>query len=507
MKIRKRISILFILPALLSVVVNGQVRQPHSLYFMETIPQISQINPAFQPRANGYVMLPNVNIDICSDLALKNILQKQGDGWVTPVEKQYDYSKLRRAIGKNATMFNLSADIDILGFGFRTDNGYFSFGWSEHVSGNFALPSDLFKITDEGFAQKSLDFSPLRTRGMAYMQLLFGYSHKVNDKLTIGVNVKPLMGQVAVSSKIDKFKLNTGETQWDLDAKGCFYTSSFIDEIKTNAEGKIESLDDITIKEFADYSINDWINNYTNFNNPGIAFDIGASYRINERLTVSASLNNLGFISWKQDLNSISFNGKYTFNGVNYDIINDKEDGFGKLFENLLDSIGDAMNYDVKKDKFSTSLTPVLHAGALYNLNRAISVGFLSRSAFWKNGVRQSFNASVYLQPYSFVAMNMGATYQVKGSVHLGGGFTFLLGPLQFFFLIDNVPVYYSTLKLYNEEYDVDLGKNVKNMVFDLPYAPERMKNLTFRTGFNLVFGKHGYMNRPMLDKGKSSWN
>ena len=175
MKIEKKYSFVFILTALLGAIVNGQVRQPHSLYFMETIPQISQMNPALQPRANSYVMLPNVNVDLCSDLALKNILQKQGDRWYTPLEKQYDYKKLRRAIGKNAAMFNIGVDVDMLGFGFRTGKGYFSFGLSEHVSGNFALPSDLFKVTDKGFPNGTkLDLSPMRTQGVVYMQFLFG---------------------------------------------------------------------------------------------------------------------------------------------------------------------------------------------------------------------------------------------------------------------------------------------------------------------------------------------
>ena len=502
MKTGRRYSFIFILPALLCATVNGQVRQPHSLYFMETIPQISQMNPALQPRANSYVSLPNVNIDFCSDLAVKNILQKQGDSWYTPVEKQYDYKKLRRAIGKNATMFNLGVDVDFIGFGFRTYNGYFSFGLSEHVSANFALPSDLFNVTDKGFPDgTALDFSPLRTRGLAYMQLLLGYSHKVSDKLTIGVNVKPLIGHAAAVSKIDKVELLTGTQQWDLDAKGNIYSSGFVDKIITNEKGKIESFDSIKIKDFKNYKVEDALSDYIlNFNNLGVAFDFGAAYRFDERLTVSASLNNLGFISWKNDLNSISFGGKYNFNGVTYDYPNDKN--FGDLFSTLGDSIANALNYDVKQNKFMTSLTPVLHVGASYKLTEGISVGLLSRSAFWKNGVRQSFNGSIYLQPYSFVSMNLGATYQVKGSVHLGGGFQFLLGPLQIYFLVDNVPVYYSTIKVFK----ADQG-DVIETTLDLPYAPERFKTVTMRVGFNLVFGRHGYVNKPMLDKGKSSWN
>jgi len=458
---------------------------------METIPQILQMNPALQPRANGYIMLPGVNIDLLSDLAAKDILQKQGNSWYTPVEERYDYDKLRKSIGNKATMSNVDADIDVLGFGFRTGNGYFSFGVSEHLSGNFSLPSDLFKIIDKGFPDKTtLDFSPLRSQGMMYMQLLFGFSGKVNDKLSIGLNVKPLFGQFAYSSKIDKFEIRTGEQQWRIDAKGNIYSSAPINVIMKEDDPKKIDKGEVR-KEIDDYKPRDWVANYvTAFNNPGIAFDLGAAYQINERFTVSASLNNLGFISWENDLNSISFSGKYSFNGLDYDVSSD--DKIKDLFKSLGDSIADAMNYSVHKDKFKTPLPPVVHAGASYRLSNAVSVGFLSRSVFWENCFRQSFNTSLYLQPYSFVAMNMGVNYQVKGNVHLGGGFMFLLGPLQLYLLIDNVPVYYSTLQ-------IDGNDKIS--------VPERMKTITARTGLNFVFGRHGYVNRPMLDKRTSSWN
>ena len=480
----------FIWIAMFGVAVNGQVRQPHSLYFMETIPQISQMNPAFQPRANVYVMLPaNINIDMVGDLALKDILQQQGDKWYTPIEKQYSYAQLRRSIGEKTTMMNNGIDLDIIGFGFRLNNSYLSFGISEHVTSIFALPSDMFKVTENGFPDgTSLDFSPLRTQGMMYKQILIGYSGKLSDKLTIGVNVKPMFGQVAFASKIKKFDIHTGERQWDLDVKGDIYSSLPVDQVITDENGKI---DEIKFRDVDEYKFNDWLQDYgTDLNNPGIALDIGAAYQMNERLALSVALNNLGFISWKEDLNGLNFNGKTTFNGVAYDYSTDDIDD---LFKNLGDSILAAFNYKVQHDKFKTVLPPLLYAGASYQLSRSISVGLLSRTVFWKNNVRQSFNMSLCLQPYSFVAFNAGATFQVKGSIYMGGGLTFFLGPLQFFLLADYIPVYYSTLR-------IDDGDKI-------PYVPEQYKTFTVRTGLNLVFGKHGYVNKPMLDKGKSSWN
>jgi len=482
--------------ALLGVSINGQVRQPHSLYFMETIPQISQMNPALQPRANGYVMLPSVNIDFVSDLAMKDILQKDGNNWHSPVEKQYDYARLWKSIGKKAAMFNIGTDIDIIGYGLRAGNGYFSFGISEHISSNFALPGDLFNITDKGFPDKTIfDFSPLHYQAITYKQFLIGYSRKVNNRLTVGINIKPLFGQFAIKTDIQNFNLHTKEDQWNINAKGNVYSSLPCDVIM-NEENKI---DEIKYRDaLDDYQFKDWFQDYgTTFRNPGIAFDLGASYRINERITASLSLNNLGFISWKEDLNSISFDGKYKFNGLYYDL--SKDDGVKDLFQNLLDSITDVMNYKVMHNKFKTALPPVLHVGASYQLTESLSAGFLSRSVFWENCFRQSFNLSAYFQPYSFVAFNAGATWQMKSNVFLGGGLTFFLGPLQIYILADHIPVFYSTLT-------IDGNRLELSDTFPVP-IPERMKTVTVRAGLNLIFGKHGYTNKPMLEKRKNSWN
>ena len=483
--------------ALLSAAVNGQVRQPHSLYFMETIPQISQMNPAFQPRANGYVMF-NVSGDILTDLTVKDIFQKQGANWVTPIEKQYDYNKLHNSIGKKAVAVNGGGIADI-GFGYRMGNGYFSFGVSEHAIGNFALPSDLFKITENGFPMgTNLDFSPLRTQGIAYMQILIGYSAKVSNRLSIGMNIKPLLGQAAVATKIDEFTLQTSEQQWEMNAKGNVYSSLPIEEVITDADGKIKK---INFKEIKDYKATDFVNKYViALNNPGIALDLGAAYQINERLNVSASLNNLGFISWNNDLNGITFKGQYTFNGVHYDA--SKNEKIKDLFKELGDSIADAMNYVVHHDKFKTMLPPVLNAGVAYDLSKSMSVGLLSHSVFWQKDFRQSFNASFNLQPYSFFSLNAGATWHVKDNVYLGGGFALLLGPVQLYLLVDNVPVRYSALTIDNKRLEFDLF----NKQHPIP-IPEQMKSITGRLGLNFVFGRHGYVNKPMLDKGRSSWN
>jgi hypothetical protein len=177
--------------------IAGIAQNPSSLYFMETIPQLTRINPAMQPRANGFFALPSVSLNIHSDLACKDFIQKSGNQWHLPYEAEYSYKDLYKRIGNSYDlMFN--SEIALFGFGFRMGKGYLSFTVSEKVETQFGLAKDLFKITEEGLPDGSKhDFSKFYAKALAYSQLSIGYSHKITDELTVGVNIRPLLGTAA----------------------------------------------------------------------------------------------------------------------------------------------------------------------------------------------------------------------------------------------------------------------------------------------------------------------
>ncbi|MDR3184928.1 MAG: DUF5723 family protein [Prevotellaceae bacterium] len=481
MKLKSIACLVF--PLLCGAAIPAHSQDLAALYFMDVIPQTTQLNPAFQPRGNVFVSLPSVHLGFRSDLAVKNILQQHGSQWYLPIEKQFDYALLYGAIGKKSTMFNANADINLLGFGFRLGKGYLSFGISEQIVVTAALPSDLFKIPEAtSLDDATLDFSPLRMKAMVYKQISIGYSRIINDRLTVGVNLKPLFGQVALSTKLEKFTIKTGVNEWAVDIKGEAHSSTPI----TLKEKEGDEFPDIEMNEM---ETSDYVSKYgTSLSNPGIALDLGATYRYNEWFTFSAALNNLGFISWRNDLNGLSFGGHYTFNGITYSTADDDTD---KPFDALADTLKTIVDYHTQHERFSTSLPPVLYLGATCHLTKSISVGLLSRSTFWSKGYRQNLNLSLNLQPYSFVALNLGLNQQIKGNTYFGGGFSLYLGPLQFYLLTDYIPVRYSTVTIDGDK---------------IPFVPERQKEIIIRTGLNFVFGKSGYVSRPMLDKRKANW-
>lgn len=467
---------LFLISSMVACATGLYSQNPMALYFMETIPQTTLINPAMQPRANKFYALPSINQVFQSDLAFKDVFQKSGNEWVTLNSERFNYNKLYKVLGSTAN-FNEYADINFFGFGFRTGKGYFTFTLSERFVVQSGIPADMFKIMESGFPDNShFKLSTLRQKGMLFKQLSFGYSHELTDKLTIGANLKPLFGQLALVTDIDRFSLYTNRLEWEVVVDGKIYSSLPIDVEYTQGEfpDKIDSKD-LEDKDIIKYG--------TSFSNPGLATDLGAVYKLNGRWTFSAALNNLGFINWRKDLNNLSFKGNYVFDGVSVDATN--KDNLDDAFDDILDSLKTVINYKTDHKPFSSGLTPSFYLGASYHLNHAISLGFLSRSIFQKQSFRQDLSLSANLQPYSFVAFNINLSQRINGSTFAGLGMTFLLGPLQFYVLTDHLPLRYSNVEIDGDKFPVNV----------------RQKDITIMTGLNFVFGRHGYRDKPMISR------
>ena len=455
-------------------------QDPMSLYFMETIPQLSRINPAMQPRANSFVALLSGSVSLMSDLAIDDILQKQGNNRYTFLEEQFDYNKFYNRLG-NAWNIDANAEANLLGFGFRSGRGYFTFNLSIKADAQNALPSDIFRITETGLTGK-LDLAPLKHKSLVYKQISIGYSHEITDRLTLGVNLRPIFGLAALMTDIKRFDINTSLDNWEFVLEGDVYSSVPTVTVTDNPNNDFPD-----IKEDFKSLEDDYMKYAKSLSNPGFAADFGVVYKLTDRLILSAALNNLGFIKWKDDLNSMSADGSFLFEGME---INDTDVDFDEYFDELEEKFKTELDYKIGTKAFSNSLTPSLYVGASYQLTDAISAGFLSRSILQENGVRQNFNLSANVQPYSFVSFNVNLNQNVRGGTYAGMGLSLYLGALQIYVLTDYIPLRYSN-------YDITInGYNER-----LKYLPTRAKEVTVMAGLNLVFGKKGFQNKPMLNR------
>jgi len=121
----------------------------------------------------------------------------------------------------------------------------------------------------------------------------------------------------------------------------------------------------------------------------GMAFDFGATYKIDDDWTVSAALLDLGFIGWSNNMQAVNRQTSFEFNGF-HDVAVKKEDAMGNPKDNSLESQGDRyadqiadfanLSSDGDKGSRSTGIGATINFGCEYTLPayRQLKFGFLS---------------------------------------------------------------------------------------------------------------------------------
>lgn len=477
---KKYIVSLFLIP-LFALNINAQ--HPLSLYYLEGIPQTININPAMTPRANVFVGIPVINsvyTGFNADILSSNILQVENGELITPLQMEYDYEAFYKRIGKAA---NFDVDFLLMPFivGWKTNRGYVSIGITEKANAAFALPKDLFSIIENGgFKLGSIyDFSALNFDMSYHREFSFGYAYEISNKLRLGAHLKVLQGLAAVKTNIEKFDIGV-----DADRQ---YGTAIDAEIMMSAPLEVD-FDNDNLPSSAKFTIEDISDavdkGLLNFSNPGFAFDLGAEYELNNRWSFSGSINDLGFISWKSDLTSISLKGDYYLPDLVMEIGTWKLDSLVFPTDNIEDSIKDAFEFNVGSKSFKTSLGPKIYLGTQYHLNHYLSLGAISRTTFRTNNFRQEFNVSANFNLYHMLTTNVNYTYTINGINTVGFGFALRAAFLQLYFAADYMPITYREYQFENDNSSI--------------IGPVGLENFNFMVGLNLIFGSKGWKDKPM---------
>ena len=110
----------------------------------------------------------------------------------------------------------------------------------------------------------------------------------------------------------------------------------------------------------------------------GLAFDLGAVYKLNQDWTFSAAFTDIGFISWSNNMEA-STNGVHTFNTDDY--IFDPDD-FGSTWDVMGDRLSALYELEDNGDtgRRNRALSATMNAGAEYvfPLYRPLSFGVLN---------------------------------------------------------------------------------------------------------------------------------
>lgn len=474
---KKQAKYILVLLALCIGSLNMNAQQVNTMYFLENAPVRHYLNPAFQPLSGFYFGIPVLGY---TQLGL-------GNNSFTIHSFTLPKDDIFQSI-KPTTLLRTDLQINLLDFGFRTKKSYWSFALTEKIDGQLGLPKDLFKLAFYGTPEienNRYNLASLNFGVNAYTEAALGYSRIINDKWSVGLKLKGLLGTANLSANFDEFELNAGIEEWKLKAEG---------SVNASSPAKIQVGDNLS-----SFNVAIDQNDPMAFLKPsglGIGVDLGASFKPIEALTISAALTDLGTIRWRNNVQNMQLEADYTFDGAGSFTATDFEnaDFMNATVDTLLQRLKESATYEITQTTYSTSLSPKLNIGAEYAFfDNRLSVGLLSRTMFQKKAVYEELTGSVNLRPINW--FNMALSYSVLNGrfSNIGAGIGVRIGFINAFFNADYIPLNITKLPLSTLGADpIDLSEipvlSALGTISEipLPYKTDRL-NLNF--GVNIVFG------------------
>ena len=440
--------------------VPAQAQFLRTSYFMEGSHYRMQLNPALTP-GRGYLNLPvigsfnaTVNTSSLGYQDVIDIIDNSSDG-------DYFMSSdfINRLDATNELNVNLSTDI--LSAGWYKGKNFWSFNIGLRNDIGASVPRTMFEFMREmnGVDINSIDWSNYnRTVDKeslninSYAEIGVGFARDINARLTVGGRVKALLGIGNMKLDINKIAVNTNlqgiadveNLDWSRVADDQEYANELAEKIggtgRIDVEARLESsFKGLELQENEDGYIDEFKfeGDKLGIAGYGAAIDLGASYKLLDRLTLSASILDLGFMKWSKNGTSVatsrsSENLSFDFNQLT---LQGKVDEVQR-FANVVGS-GEVLNFDMLQMQVdeneaksrSTSLTSTLVIGAEYALlGNWLTVGALYTSRFAKPKTLNELTFSANLRPAN--SLNLAASYSVLQGSGKTFGVAVKLGPL-----------------------------------------------------------------------------
>jgi hypothetical protein len=467
---------------------RAEAQQNNTLYFMDGIPQSNQLNPAIQPKCGFYFALPvisSLEINAGNTAVGFNdvfLYKSSTDSlYYKPMQSDKDRSDFLGKLKKNNYIFS-DVRLDWLSFGFRLNENYISFSAADRMEVRGNLPYDLIdfglNLNQSTAVSKAFNFDGLGLNAVWFREYALGISREINERITFGIRGKLLFGKANISSKSSDLAFpQTGMDVWKTSAVIDIRTSIPNLTVGYDKDGKV-SLDSIKLA-----SIHGWKGArpfVMNRRNVGVALDMGIILKPEEMLQLSASIVDLGFIQWNNNLNNFSTGGNYDFKGLPV-VLSDTS----SMGQALVDSLKKIYSIEANHESYMTSLSGKLYLGAHLQLIKSVGVGFLTRLQLLDKAIRPQYTFSVNYSPGQ--SFSTALSYTIADGVYdnLGFGISFKAGPFHWYLMSDRIPIYYNKAKA---------GYPI----------PAYAKNVNFRMGFNLMFGsirhRNIYKDKPLVE-------
>lgn len=447
--------------------VSVHAQQNHTLYALNATPSALYLNPGFVPQNKFYLSFPlgfNSFSLNNSGFTLNDLFVKRSSD---------DSLEIRpdRAISKMKSINFLSMDLasELFGLGFKIRSHFFSVSAVLKTQFNLIYSKDLFQLINEGngsstFLGNTADLSGLGVNMNAYMEYGVGYNRSVTKKLTVGGRVKLLSGIANIHTSKSEMSLLTDPLTYNITLKGGYGINS------SNAFYFSDSVN-------KDKSTSALIQSPFNFKNVGLGLDLGVTYKVTDKIELNASIVDLGYITWKNNVKNYSSNEiDYTFKGfdinsVLFDSVN--------VADGLQDTLQQVFSNQPNSNTYRTSLYTRFYMAGRYELTKLISMNVIVCNQFLESHNRMSLALGANFKLKNWLAMN--ANYAAFGGSfgNIGFGFAIRSGPLQVYLASDNIINVFNISKSKNMHYSFGINFALKNKKEKNGSVPEKTKEPT----------------------------
>lgn len=444
----KQNSIKYILATIVvALAFNVSAQGLRSAYFLDGYVYRHQMNPAFMGERN-YVSIPalgNINVAAQGNVGMSNFVYKMND----PLSKYSLTTFMHPSVSGKSFLnslheqnkANMNLNMTILSFGFHKWGGFNTFDLNLHSNSGMNLPYNLFDFMKTGMDKAEgshYNIKDMTLRSNNYVEAAFGHSRQIMDQLTVGAKVKFLFGAGNADAYIENMDIYLSDQKWTINAKGTLDASIKGGYFETEEE--VDENDRPTGK----HKVDGFDLDGPGLGGFGMGIDLGAVYKMDEfvdGLTLSASVLDLGFISWNHTLKA-SNDGSKSFEFDGFHNIGIDDDSSNPSLDDQMDNLSDDLEdmftfYDNGvASKRTTALNATLNIGAEYALPyyKNLTFGFLSSTRFnkpftWTEGRFYAnvapinwFDASI-----NYAASNFGSSFGWILNFH-PKGFNFFVG-------------------------------------------------------------------------------
>jgi hypothetical protein len=434
------------------VILGGHVcslwsQQANTLYFMDRVPQTNLLNPAVQISCKYYVGIPLLS-------SFHFNLSSTGFSYNTIYggDKIISTSDLDNVVKKSHRVDMLSSElqINLLALGYRWSDYYFTFNVIEKAGAYASYPGSALELAWYGnsrYIGETVNLNNLRANLDYYREYSLGVSKVISDYLTFGVRAKLLFGKANVYTAKSQSSITTDAKTWNLEGKSEIEIKTSLPVDYTFDQKGFPS--DISVR---DVNIASFLMNGAN---KGFAADMGFIYSFDEKITLSGSLLDLGFIRWKTDAMQLLEQGSYTFSGFG------KNTNFTDLstYREMIDTIQNSFLGSHKSGAYFSFLAPKLYTGATYKVNNWFDAGLLLRNEIFRNKLHSSVSL-LGLANVKFLSASLSWSYLNNSLANVGVGLGLIGKNLQFHIATDNAWGFYKYLDSRN--FNLNFGLNLQ---------------------------------------------